>query len=98
MRGWTEQNLKFDVLSPYIIKITHIGDQLLNDLCYPADLCLISMLSVGMQRLLNMCTDYAEQDSLLYNGSKTFSMCFSSFTSKEIKFERSALFLDSIGQ
>ena len=68
----------------------HIGGQLLNHLCYADDLCLISMSSAGMQRLLNICKDYAEQHSLHYNGSKSFSMCFKS---KTIKFERPDLFL-----
>ena len=57
----------------------------MNHLCYADDLCLISMSSAGMQRLLNICKDYAEQHSLHYNGSKSFSMCFKS---KTIKFER----------
>ena len=67
----------------------HIGGQLLNHLCYDDDLCLISMSSAGMQRLLNMCKDYAEQHALHYNGSKSFSMCCKS---KTIKFERPDLF------
>ena len=32
----------------------HIGGQLLNQLCYADDLCLISMSSAGMQCLLNV--------------------------------------------
>ena len=67
----------------------HISGQLLNHLCYADDLCLISMTSAGMQRLLNICKDYAEQQSLHYNGSKSFSMWFKS---KTIKFERPVLF------
>ena len=47
------------------------------------------MSSAGIQRLLNMCKDYAEQHSLHYNGSKSFSMCFKS---KTIKFQRPDLF------
>ena len=46
----------------------HIGENLLNHVCYADDMCLISLSSAGMQRLLNMCTDNAEQHSLLYNG------------------------------
>ena len=62
----------------------HIGGQLLNHVCYADDMCLISLSSAGMQ-----CTHYAEQHSLLYNGSKSFSMCFKS---KTIQFERPVLF------
>ena len=43
----------------------HIGSNLLNNVCYAGDMCLISLSSAGMQRLLNMCNDYAEQHSLL---------------------------------
>ena len=42
----------------------HIGGQLLKNVCYVDDLCLNSMSSAGMQRLLNMFKDYAEQHSL----------------------------------
>ena len=71
----------------------HIDGQLLNHLCYADDLCLISMSSSGMQRLLNICKDYAEQHSLHCNGNKSFSMCFKS---KTIKFERPDLFLGDL--
>ena len=71
----------------------HIRGLLLNHLCYADDLCLISMSSVGIQRLLNMCKDYAAQHSLHYNGRKSFSMCFKS---KTIKFERPDLFLGDL--
>ena len=67
----------------------HIGGQLLNHLRYADDLCFISMSSAGMQRMLNICKDYAEQHSLHYNGSKSFSVCFKS---KTIIFERPDLF------
>ena len=53
----------------------HIGGDILNHLCYADDMCLISLSSAGMQRLLNICNDYADQHSLLYNGNKSFSMC-----------------------
>ena len=46
-----------------------------------------------MQRLLNICNDYAKQHSLLYNGNKSFSMCFKS---KTIKFKRLVLLLGEL--
>ena len=85
-------NVYMDILSISLNSTNiggHIGGQLLNHLCYADDLCLISMSSAGMQRLLNMCKDYAEQHALHYNGSKSFSMCYKS---KTIKFERPDLF------
>ena len=53
----------------------HIGGNPMNHLCYADDMSLISLSSAGMQCLLNICNDYAEQHSLLYNGNKSFSMC-----------------------
>ena len=44
----------------------HIGG---NHICYADDMCLISLSSAGMQRLLNNCNDYADQYSLLCNGT-----------------------------
>ena len=32
-----------------------IGGHLINHLCYADDLCLISLSSAGMQKLLDMC-------------------------------------------
>ena len=71
----------------------HIGGNLLNYLCYADDMCLISLSSAGMQRLLNICNDYADQHSLLYNGNKSFSMCFKS---KAIKFKIPVLLLGEL--
>ena len=48
---------------------------------------------IETKRLLNICKDYAEQYSLPYNGSKSFSMCFKS---KAIKFKRPDLFLGDV--
>ena len=56
-------------------------------------MCLISLSLAGMQRLLNICNDYDQQHSLLYNGNKSFSMCFKS---KEIKYKRSVLLLGDL--
>ena len=36
-----------------------IGHTFLNHLCYADDLCLISLSSAGMQKLLNLCSKYA---------------------------------------
>ena len=39
----------------------NIGTTLISHLCYPDDLCLISLSSSGMQQLLNMCKEYASE-------------------------------------
>ena len=54
----------------------NIGGHLLNHLCYADDLCLISLSSASMQKLLDMCSSYAIEHLLTYNGSKSFSLCF----------------------
>ena len=45
----------------------------INYLCYAADLCLISLSSRGMQQLLHICNEYAEEHQLIYNGYNSFS-------------------------
>ena len=60
----------------------YIGTSFINHLCYADDLCLISLSSSGMQHLLNICNEYAATQKLLYNGSKSFSLCFKKNTLK----------------
>ena len=55
---------------------SNIGGVLVNNLCYADDICLINLSSAGMQQLLNMCNTYAKEYDLLYNGSKSYSLCF----------------------
>ena len=45
-----------------------IGGHLINHLCYADDLCLRSLSSAGMQNLLDMCSTYAIEHLLTYNG------------------------------
>ena len=61
----------------------NIGGHLISHLCYADDLCLISLSSAGMQKLLDICSSYAIEHLLIYNRSKSFSLCFKS---KHIKF------------
>ena len=60
----------------------YLGAAFLNHLCYADDLCLISLSSNGMQQLLNICQNYATNHQLLYNGAKSFSLCFKDNTIK----------------
>ena len=39
---------------------------------------LISLSSTGMQQLLTVCKNYAIDHQLMYNGSKSYSICFKS--------------------
>ena len=54
----------------------YLGPAFLNHLCYADDLCIITLSSSGMQQLLNTCQSYAIKQQLLYNGFKSFTLCF----------------------
>ena len=54
----------------------YLGGVFLNHLCYADELCIISLSSNGMQQLLNIGQNYASSYQLLYNGAKSFSLCF----------------------
>ena len=70
----------------------YVGNVFLNHLCIADDLCLISLSSTRMQQLLNICQNYAidHQLHVLYNGSKSYSLCFKS---KSIKITQPLFFL-----
>ena len=70
-----------------------IGEKTKNHLCYADDICFIALLSSAMQQLLNICHTYSTEHSLLYNGNKSFSMCFKPSI---IKFTRPRFFLTSM--
>ena len=53
-------------------------------------MCLISISSSGMQQLLNVCHSFSIEHSLLYNGTKSYSLCFKP---NSIKFERPGFYL-----
>ena len=49
-----------------------IGGEIVNHLSYADDLCLICLSSAGMQKLLNVCSNYATEHSLSYNANKSY--------------------------
>ena len=65
-----------------------IGGEIVNHLSYAYNLCLICLSSTGMQKLLNVCSNYATEHSLSYNSNKSYSLCFKAAA---IKFERPIL-------
>ena len=69
----------------------YLGTTFINHLCYADDLCLISLSSSGMQQLLHICNEYAAKHQLIYNGSKSFSLCFKR---KDLKISSPTFFLD----
>ena len=62
-------------------------------LCYADDLYLISLSSVGMQKLWNLCSKYAVDHSLTYKAKKSVSLCFLWRTAK---IGRPQLYLDTL--
>ena len=63
-----------------LLNNTNIGGTLngkqLNHISYADDLCLLSISSAGMQRLLNICEEYGVDHDLIYNSTKSMCMCF----------------------
>ena len=70
-----------------------IGTSFIDHLCYADELCLISLSSSGMQHLLNICKEYAFTHKLLYNGSKSFALCFKKNT---LKVSSQSFYLDQM--
>ena len=68
----------------------YIGCHLINHLCYAADLFFISLSSAGMQLLLDLCSTYAIEHFLTYNGSKSYYL---RFKPKHTKFYAPTLYL-----
>ena len=56
--------------------VGQIENMFLNHLCYADDLCLISLSSAGMQKLLGICSKYAIGHSLTYNVKKIVFIVF----------------------
>ena len=52
------------------------GGVLVKHLCYADDICSFSLSSAGMQQLLNICEAHPKEYILLYNCSKSYSLCF----------------------
>ena len=48
-----------------------LGDNLINQLCYADDLCLIALSSTRMQKVLDTCDAYATSHQLSYNATKS---------------------------
>ena len=65
----------------------------LNHLFYADDLVLITTSAKGMQKLLNMCSDYVNRNNIIFNPSKTVLMLYE--TTKTIKlYNRPSVYLN----
>ena len=52
----------------------YIGEQSVNSLSYADDVLLIAPTITALQKLVNVCNDYAEPHDIVYNTSKTVCM------------------------
>jgi hypothetical protein len=53
-----------------------INGQVINHLMYADDSCIVASSPSGLQQLLDLCCQYAEYNSIIYNDLKTKCMCF----------------------
>ena len=53
-----------------------IGGYLINHLGYADDICLITLTSGGMQKLLNVCNSYGIENDIIYHKKKSVCMLF----------------------
>ena len=89
-------NLYMDNLS-LMLKCSGIGGYIriyfINHLCYADDLCIISLSSSGMQYLFVMSMQPLTNYYTVYNGSKSFLLCFKNNT---LKVSSTSFYLDQI--
>ena len=52
-------------------------DGSMNHMLYADDICIISLSSSGLQRLLNICDDYCKLQDLIFNAKKSMCIYFS---------------------
>ena len=55
----------------------NMGGTIINHLLYADDICIVSLSSSGLQKLLNICHDYCELHDLTFNAKKSMCMYFS---------------------
>ena len=51
------------------------SEQIVNHISYADDMCILSVSSAGMQKLLNICDQYSNDHDLI-NSKKTMCLCF----------------------
>ena len=63
----------------------------LSHLFYADDLCLLSLSSAGMQKILGICSKYTIDHSLTYNANNFFVFC-----PETLRFGRLQLYVDNL--
>ena len=56
----------------------NVDGTLINHLLYADDICLISLSSAGLQKLLNTCEQYCASHDITFNTNKCYCMCIKS--------------------
>ena len=54
-----------------------MGGTIINHMLCADDICIVSLLSSGLQQLLNICHDYCELHDLMFNAKTSMCMYFS---------------------
>ena len=81
-------NVYMDDLSSKLNKCStgcYIGERIVNHLMYADDLVVIAPSSVGLQRLLDVCTDFGLSHDVKYNALKSCGMCCSSDFLRDVR-------------
>ena len=65
-----------------------IGQHCLNNILYADDICCIAPSCKGLQKLLDVCYEYAQSHDISFNCSKTKIMMFKTGMSKRKRWKR----------
>ena len=88
------------ILSPYLFNLytnglcyelsncnagCNFNGQMINNIAYADDMTLLSPSPKGLQKLLDICTEYGMRHDIIFNAKKSVCMCL---TGKTLKIER----------
>ena len=68
-----------------------LGGKRINHMLYADDLCIVSLYSAGLQKLLSICDEYCARHSITFNVKKSVCMSFKCTVNKHC--ENSTVFL-----
>ena len=61
-----------------------MNETFVNHMLYADDICIISLSSSGLQRLLNICDDYCKLHEFIFNAKKSMCIYFSTTIKKTL--------------
>ena len=53
-----------------------IGHQCINHVMYADDICLLAPSALGLQKLLEMCYDFSQDNNIIFNSLKSLYVVF----------------------